>query len=80
MIEIRLNLRDLVLEELRRLAAKEGIELDQYVQEIVTRHVAKSMGVRYLEELANRAPSRERILEILSKVPDVPPMPGDELP
>ena len=80
MSTIQIELPQSVLDEARRLASKDKVSLDDYVAHVLTRHIATLQGVSYLNERAKNAPGRERILEILNKVPDVPPMSGDELP
>ena len=80
MSSIQIELPESVLDEARRLASKDRIPLDYYVALVLTRHIAQVQGIEYLNERAKRAPTRERTLEILQKVPDAPPIQGDDIP
>jgi hypothetical protein len=80
MTTIQIELLEPVLDQAKKLAAMRSIPLNDYLARVITRHVASTMGVEYLEQRAKEAPTRERFLEILNNAPDVAPMPGDELP
>jgi len=68
-----------VLKQAQELAERENVPLEQ----IITLAVAQSVGVwsneSYVALRAKRG-SREKFRDALKEVPDVPPMPGDELP
>ncbi len=68
-----------VLKQAQELAERENVPLEQ----IISLAVAQSVGVwsneSYVALRAKRG-SREKFLDTLKEVPDVPPMPGDELP
>jgi uncharacterized protein (DUF1778 family) len=59
-------------EQLRELAREEGISVNQFVVLAVAEKVAAISTIEYLEKRARRG-SREKLLEILSKAPDVEP-------
>ena len=63
----------------RELAKKEGISINQLIATALAEKISALDTVAYLEERAARG-SREAFLEILSRVPSGPPVPGDELP
>ena len=68
-----------VLKQAQELAERENVPLEQ----IISLAVAQSVGIwsneSYVALRAKRG-SREKFLDALKEVPDVPPMPGDELP
>jgi hypothetical protein len=68
-----------VLKQAQELAERENVPLEQ----IISLAVAQSVGIwsneSYVALRAKRG-SREKYLDALKEVPDVPPMPGDELP
>jgi hypothetical protein len=78
MSHLTLQLPDSVLERARRLAEREQVSLDQFVSRMIVQVVEADQA---WEERVRRGRqvSRERVLAILDKVPDVPPMPGDEI-
>ena len=63
----------------RELAKREGISINQLIATALAEKISALDTVAYLEERAARG-SREEFLEILSRVPSGPPVPGDELP
>ena len=65
-------------EQLRELAREEGISVNQFVVLAVAEKVATISAIEYLEKRAQRG-SREQLLEILSKAPDVEPEEFDRL-
>lgn len=73
-----LRLPDSLHKHLRELARKEGISMNQFISIAVAEKMSALMTEEYLEARARRG-SRARFEEILSKVPDEPPVPGDEL-
>ena len=67
-------------EEVRQQAAREGISINQFVTlTLAGRLAASRSGLEYLAMRARRG-SAEKLREMLALAPDVPPMPGDELP
>ena len=74
---LSLRLPDSLHRKVRELAAKESLSIDQFVTIAVAEKVSALLAEEYLEERAQRAnpPTVDRIL---ARVPDVPPIPGDE--
>ncbi len=78
MSELSLLLPKTLHEQLRELAQEEGISVNQFIMLAVAEKVASISAIEYLEKRAKRG-SREKFLEILSKVPDVEPEAFDKL-
>ena len=78
MSALSLRLPKSLHEQLRELAKEEGISVNQFVMLAVAEKVAAISTIEYLERRAKRG-SREKFLEILSKVPDVEPEEVDRL-
>jgi uncharacterized protein (DUF1778 family) len=78
MSALSLRLPKSLHEQLRELAHEEGISVNQFVMLAVAEKVAAISIIEYLEKRAKRG-SREKFLEILSKVPDVEPEEFDRL-
>ena len=64
---------------LRELAEREGISVDQFVATAVAEKIAALTTEAYLAERASRA-SRAQYEAALAEVPDVEPEPYDKLP
>lgn len=75
---VSLRLPKTLHEQLRSLAKEEGVSLNQFVMLALAEKVATLRAIDYLEQRAARG-SRERLLEILAKAPDVEPEPYDRL-
>lgn len=78
MSTLSLRLPESLHNQLRRLAKREGISINQFVASAAAEKVAALMTEQYLEERARRG-SRERFREVLARTPDVPPLPEDAL-
>ena len=78
MSALSLRLPKSLHEQLRELAKEEGISVNQFVMLAVAEKVATISTIEYLEKRAKRG-GREKLLEILSKVPDVEPEEFDRL-
>lgn len=78
MTAINVKLPDSILKKAGELAAKDGVSLDQFVSTAVAE---KLSGWMTEDELLKRAArgSREKFDDALREVPNVPPVPGDEL-
>lgn len=61
-----------LFKQVRELAEKEGISLEQFVSSAVAEKASAWLTVEYLRERAQRA-SREKFLKALSKVPNAEP-------
>ena len=70
---------DLLLQELNELAAHQGSSVDNLVSLALAAQVS---AWRTRESIASRAARVDwkHVDDILSRVPDAPPIPGDELP
>ena len=78
MSTLSLRLPESLHNQLRRLAKREGISINQFVASAAAEKVAALMTEQYLEERARRG-SRERFREVLAQIPDVPPLREDAL-
>lgn len=78
MSTLSLRLPESLHNQLRRLAKREGISINQFVASAAAEKVAALVTEQYLEERARRG-SRERFREVLARIPDVPPLPEDAL-
>jgi hypothetical protein len=65
--------------QLRELAEREGVSMNQLISSAVGEKLAALLAADYLEERARRG-SRRRYDSVLRKVQDAPPVAGDELP
>jgi hypothetical protein len=78
MSALSLRLPKSLHEQLRELSHEEGISVNQFVMLAVAEKVASLATIEYLEKRAKRG-SREKLLEILAKIPDVEPEEFDKL-
>jgi 16S rRNA U516 pseudouridylate synthase RsuA-like enzyme len=78
MSALSLRLPKSLHEQLRELAQEDGISVNQYVVLAVAEKVASQSTIEYLEKRARRG-SREKLLAILNKAPDVAPEESDKL-
>lgn len=67
-----------LLKQVRELADKEGVTLEQFISSAMAEKAAAWMTVEYLEQRAANG-SRERFLQALSKVPDAEPDEQDRI-
>jgi hypothetical protein len=70
---------DLLLQKVRELTKKQNVSLDQ----VVSSALAAQVSAHSTRESAGSRARRvhwAKVDEILKRVPDVPPLPGDELP
>ena len=69
---------DILIEEVKELAAKQNATVDQIVSLALAAQVS---AWRTRESIASRAKrvDWQKVDDILARVPDVPPPPGDEL-
>jgi predicted transcriptional regulator len=79
MSSLSLRLPDSLHQKLRELAERDDVSINQLIATAVAEKAAALMTLDYLEERARRADPK-LIDRLLSRVPDVPPVPGDELP
>ena len=78
MSALSLRLPKSLHEQLKELAQEEGVSVNQFVMLAVAEKVASLSTIEYLQKRAQRG-SRETLLSILNKVPDVEPAEFDRL-
>jgi hypothetical protein len=64
--------------QLREMANEEGVSINQFVTLAIAEKIATLTTIEYLEKRAERG-SREKLLSVLGKVPDVEPEERDRL-
>ena len=72
-----LRLPDSLHRKVRELAAKESVSINQFITIAVAEKMSALLTEEYLEERARRA-DPAMVDRILARMPDVPPIPGDE--
>ncbi len=75
---LNLSLPKSLHKQLKELAQEEGISVKEFVMLAVAEKVASISTIEYLEKRAKRG-SREKLLAVLNKVPDVEPEAFDRL-
>jgi len=78
MTVLSLRLPKTMYNHLREVAETEGVSMNQFVTLAVAEKIATLDTLDYLEERAKRG-SREKLLAILDKAPDVEPEDYDKL-
>jgi hypothetical protein len=78
MSSYELNLPSDLLEEVQRLALDGRESLDQWLLGAIAQRLETEKSLKILKQYASKADD-VRFREILARVPDVPPMPGDEI-
>ena len=78
MSALSLRLPKSLHEQLKELSREEGISVNQFVMLAVAEKVAAISTIEYLEKRAKRG-SREKLIAVLNKVPDVGPEAYDRL-
>ena len=66
-------------QKLRELAERDNISINQFIATAVAEKAAALLTVQYLEARGQRADAK-LMDRLLSRVPDVPPIEGDEVP
>jgi hypothetical protein len=79
MSTLSLRLPESLHRELRELARREGVSINQVISSAVGEKVASLRTLDYLRERARRG-SRRRFEQVLAIVPDVEPEETDRLP
>jgi len=79
MSTLSLRIPESLHRELRELARREGVSINQVINSAVGEKVASLRTLAYLRERARRG-KRRRFDEVLAKVPDVEPEEVDRLP
>ena len=75
---LSLRLPASVHEQLRILAAQEGISINQFITLAIAEKMATIDTKSYLQERAKRG-SREKLMAVLAKAPDIEPEEADRL-
>jgi hypothetical protein len=76
MSSLEAKIPDLLLKQVRELAEKERVSVDQIVSIALAAQVSASQTRESIASRAKRV-NWQRVDEILSRVPDVPPAPED---
>jgi uncharacterized protein (DUF1778 family) len=80
MSAITLRLPNSVHGQAKQLAAADGASINNFIVSAVAEKIAARRTIAWLKQQATDYGSPDKILAILESVPDVPAMPGDELP
>ncbi len=78
MSTVSFQLPNSIYEQAKMLAAREGVSLEEFLALAVMEKVATIETASYLKERAKRG-SREKLLAVLGKAPDVEPEDLDRL-
>jgi len=78
MSTMSLRLPESLHQKVRELAEKEGVSINQLVTTALAEKISALLTEEYLLARAARG-SREEFLEVLAKVPDSEPGPGDQI-
>jgi hypothetical protein len=76
---LSLRLPTSIHEQLRALAAQEGISINQFITLAIAEKMATIDTKNYLQQRAKRG-NREKLLAVLAKAPDIEPEAADKLP
>ena len=78
MSALSLHLPKSLHEQLRELAQEDGISVNQFIVLAVAEKVASISTIEYLQKRAKRG-SREKLLAVLNKAPNIEPEESDKL-
>ncbi len=78
MSTLSLRLPHSLHEQIRELAKREGISINQFIASAAAEKMAALLTEEYIEKRARRA-NREKFQAVLNKVPDVEPENRDKL-
>lgn len=78
MANFSLRLPEPLHRQVRELARREGISINQFVATAVAEKMSALLAEEYLERRAERG-NRQRFEQVLAKVSDTPPEPQDDL-
>jgi hypothetical protein len=74
---LQLDIPEPLVRQAQELAAKQKISVDQFITTALTAQISAANRPS-IAERAKRV-NWEKVDEIMARVPDVPPLPGDEL-
>ena len=77
MTALTIRLPDSVHLRIKELAARDGVSVNQFIASAAAEKMASMMTLEYLRKEAAEG-RRSEFLEVLDRVPDVSPLPGDE--
>ncbi|MCP5107347.1 MAG: toxin-antitoxin system HicB family antitoxin [bacterium] len=75
---IRVNIPESIHKNLKELAKKDRVSIDQFVTTALSEKISAFMTKKYLDDRAKRG-SKKKFMEALSKVPDAEPEEYDKL-
>ncbi len=78
MSALSLRLPDSIHRHIREIARREGVSINQFISSAVAEKVSAIMTEELLESRAKRA-KKGTLRRVLGKVPDRPPLKGDEV-
>jgi hypothetical protein len=78
MSTLEVHIPDLLLKQVHEIAAKDKVSVDQIVSIALAAQVSASQARESISSRAKRVNWHE-VDNILARVPDNPPLPGDEL-
>jgi hypothetical protein len=78
MSTLSLSIPDSLHERIRELAQQDGISINQFIATAAAEKMAAFLTVEYLESRAAKG-EKSLYLSALERVPDVAPVPGDEI-
>ncbi|GBD96403.1 MAG TPA: toxin-antitoxin system HicB family antitoxin [Nitrospirae bacterium] len=78
MSALSLRLPDSIHRHIKEIAQKEGVSINQFISSAVSEKISALLTEDYLKSRAKRARKKD-FKNILDKVPDREPLPGDEL-
>ena len=76
---LSLRLPESLHRKVRELAEREDVSINQFIATAVAEKMSALLTLEYLEQRAQRG-SRAHLRSVLRRVPDAPPLPGDEWP
>lgn len=79
MSALSLRLPESLHRAVRELAEREEVSINQFIATAVAEKMSALLTVDYLEARAQRG-SKAHLKSVLRRVPDAPPLPGDEWP
>lgn len=74
-----LRLPETLMSEAKELAEAEGVSVNQFFATLIAERVGELKALRLVQARIARG-DPERALQVLARVPDRPPAPGDEMP
>jgi metal-responsive CopG/Arc/MetJ family transcriptional regulator len=78
MSTLEVQIPDLLLKEVNEIAAKDKVSVDQIVSIALAAQVSASQARESILSRAKRV-NWQKVDEILARVPNNPPLPGDEM-